>query len=170
MLWLGGISTYFWLFDTFCMLNCPLSWQVNGEYANREYVVPMATHEGALLASYSRGAKAWIWTIAQCCRLTRRLVHIAGHHSRRRGNNAYQDPMHVAGTGDLACRWRYTTRIDGHRFKMVIFWSGPRGDRPRSSFSTTLRMQISFTALPTRPPLRTAVFRFFVFSLIHYMQ
>ena len=33
-------------------------WQVNGEYANREYVVPMATHEGALLASYSRGAKA----------------------------------------------------------------------------------------------------------------
>lgn len=32
--------------------------QVNGEYANREYVVPMATHEGALLASYSRGAKA----------------------------------------------------------------------------------------------------------------
>mmetsp|Transcript_18140 Transcript_18140/g.30651 ORF Transcript_18140/g.30651 Transcript_18140/m.30651 type:complete len:423 (+) Transcript_18140:81-1349(+) len=32
--------------------------KVNGEYANREYVVPMATHEGALLASYSRGAKA----------------------------------------------------------------------------------------------------------------
>ena len=32
--------------------------QVNGEYANKEYVVPMATHEGALLASYSRGAKA----------------------------------------------------------------------------------------------------------------
>eukprot|EP00438_Fugacium_kawagutii_P036770 Skav205326 [mRNA] locus=scaffold3444:346614:350222:- [translate_table: standard] len=29
---------------------------VNGEYANREYVVPMATHEGALLASYSRGS------------------------------------------------------------------------------------------------------------------
>ncbi|CAK9025267.1 3-hydroxy-3-methylglutaryl-coenzyme A reductase (HMG-CoA reductase) [Durusdinium trenchii] len=32
--------------------------KVNGEYANKEYVVPMATHEGALLASYSRGAKA----------------------------------------------------------------------------------------------------------------
>ncbi|CAE7883298.1 hmgA [Symbiodinium microadriaticum] len=32
--------------------------KVNGEYATKEYVVPMATHEGALLASYSRGAKA----------------------------------------------------------------------------------------------------------------
>lgn len=32
--------------------------KVNGEYAKKEYYVPMATHEGALLASYSRGAKA----------------------------------------------------------------------------------------------------------------
>lgn len=32
--------------------------KVNGEYAKRLYHVPMATHEGALLASYDRGAKA----------------------------------------------------------------------------------------------------------------
>lgn len=32
--------------------------QVNGLHANRQYVVPMASHEGALLASYDRGAKA----------------------------------------------------------------------------------------------------------------
>mmetsp|Transcript_85912 Transcript_85912/g.179592 ORF Transcript_85912/g.179592 Transcript_85912/m.179592 type:complete len:430 (-) Transcript_85912:317-1606(-) len=32
--------------------------KVNGEYAKRDYHVPMASHEGALLASYSRGAKA----------------------------------------------------------------------------------------------------------------
>jgi len=32
--------------------------RVNGEHSNKEYIVPMATHEGALLASYDRGAKA----------------------------------------------------------------------------------------------------------------
>eukprot|EP00928_Gymnodinium_smaydae_P072821 TRINITY_DN56113_c0_g1_i1.p1 TRINITY_DN56113_c0_g1~~TRINITY_DN56113_c0_g1_i1.p1 ORF type:complete len:442 (+),score=92.72 TRINITY_DN56113_c0_g1_i1:85-1410(+) len=32
--------------------------RVNGEHAKKDYVVPMATHEGALLASYDRGAKA----------------------------------------------------------------------------------------------------------------
>jgi len=32
--------------------------RVNGEFAKKDYVVPMATHEGALLASYDRGAKA----------------------------------------------------------------------------------------------------------------
>eukprot|EP00933_Yihiella_yeosuensis_P052091 TRINITY_DN50084_c0_g1_i1.p1 TRINITY_DN50084_c0_g1~~TRINITY_DN50084_c0_g1_i1.p1 ORF type:complete len:559 (+),score=107.37 TRINITY_DN50084_c0_g1_i1:200-1876(+) len=32
--------------------------QVNGEFAKRPYFVPFATHEGALVASYSRGAKA----------------------------------------------------------------------------------------------------------------
>eukprot|EP00929_Paragymnodinium_shiwhaense_P058763 TRINITY_DN29444_c0_g1_i1.p1 TRINITY_DN29444_c0_g1~~TRINITY_DN29444_c0_g1_i1.p1 ORF type:complete len:436 (+),score=87.31 TRINITY_DN29444_c0_g1_i1:70-1377(+) len=32
--------------------------QLHGEYATRKYYVPMATHEGALLASYARGAKA----------------------------------------------------------------------------------------------------------------
>jgi len=32
--------------------------RVNGEHAKRDYVVPLATHEGALLASYDRGAKA----------------------------------------------------------------------------------------------------------------
>jgi len=31
---------------------------VNGEHAQKEYVVPLATHERALLASYDRGAKA----------------------------------------------------------------------------------------------------------------
>mmetsp|Transcript_48660 Transcript_48660/g.157198 ORF Transcript_48660/g.157198 Transcript_48660/m.157198 type:complete len:458 (-) Transcript_48660:171-1544(-) len=32
--------------------------QVNGEHSGRPYVVPMASHEGALLASYNRGCKA----------------------------------------------------------------------------------------------------------------
>mmetsp|Transcript_48887 Transcript_48887/g.136871 ORF Transcript_48887/g.136871 Transcript_48887/m.136871 type:complete len:449 (-) Transcript_48887:151-1497(-) len=32
--------------------------RVNGEHAQKEYVVPLATHERALLASYDRGAKA----------------------------------------------------------------------------------------------------------------
>lgn len=32
--------------------------EVHGEHANGVYVVPMGTHEGALLASYTRGAKA----------------------------------------------------------------------------------------------------------------
>eukprot|EP00930_Biecheleria_cincta_P032389 TRINITY_DN22487_c0_g1_i1.p1 TRINITY_DN22487_c0_g1~~TRINITY_DN22487_c0_g1_i1.p1 ORF type:complete len:423 (+),score=76.33 TRINITY_DN22487_c0_g1_i1:78-1346(+) len=32
--------------------------EVHGEHCNRKYYVPMASHEGALLASYNRGAKA----------------------------------------------------------------------------------------------------------------
>jgi len=45
--------------------------RVNGEHAQKEYVVPLATHEGALLASYDRGAKA----ITEAGGVTARIKH-----------------------------------------------------------------------------------------------